>query len=70
MPIRFPKYCTRCSQSGHYAEDCKRMPAGMGMCQEERDMMRKVAYDRSAILWAAAAVVVALMIEGAARVVV
>lgn len=67
--IRFPKYCTRCSQSGHYAEDCK-LPDGLGKCDFERDMMRKVAYDRSAILWAAAAVVVALVIEGAARVVV
>lgn len=62
--IRFPKWCGKCQTWDHYPKDCTRMPAGLGMAPEEREMMRMVAYQRSAILWAAVAVVGGLILFG------
>ncbi len=64
MTTRFPKVCLRCASLDHYSEDCTRMPAGLGMAPQEREMMRMVAYQRSAILWAAVAVVGGLVLVG------
>lgn len=64
MAIRFPKVCLRCGALGHYSEDCTRMPDGLGCSPYERAMMAAVRRDRATILWAAASVVVALMITG------
>lgn len=54
--------CTRCGSLSHFAEDCTRMPAGLGMSQHERDMLALVRRDRNAVLLAAVALVLALVV--------
>ena len=59
---RFPKFCTRCGSTKHYAEDCS-IPV-LGMSQQERDMMiQRRAEDRVFAL-GGAAVVLALVLFG------
>lgn len=62
MTPRFPKVCLRCGSLGHYSEDCVRMPTNLGMSSHERAMMAAVRRERNAVLWAAASIVVALII--------
>lgn len=60
--IRWPVLCTRCGSLSHFAEDCTRMPAGLGMSQHERDMLAQVRRDRNAVVLAAVAFVLALVV--------
>lgn len=60
--IRWPVLCTRCGSLSHFAEDCTRMPAGLGMSQHERDLVAMVRRDRRAVLLLAAVLVLAMMI--------
>lgn len=60
--IRWPVLCMRCGSLSHFAEDCTRMPAGLGRSQHERDMAAKVRADRNAVLLAALAFVLALVV--------
>lgn len=60
--IRWPLFCTRCGSLTHFAEDCTRIPAGLGMSQHERDMLALVRRDRNAVLLAAVAFVLALVL--------
>lgn len=62
--IRFPMLCTRCGSVSHFAEDCKRMPARMGMSQQERDHLAGARADRNVVLLAAAFFVLALVLFG------
>lgn len=62
---RFPLFCTRCGSRTHYAEDCTRMPARMGMSQNERDLLDHVRRDRNALLLAGLVFVLALVVTGA-----
>jgi hypothetical protein len=64
MAVRWPLFCTRCGSTSHYAEDCKRMPAGMGKSQQERDFDAMVRADRAVILLAAVSVILALVLFG------
>lgn len=63
MTPRFPKVCFRCGGLDHYSEDCTRMPAGLGMSAQERAMVAAVRRDRATILWAAASMVLALVLS-------
>jgi hypothetical protein len=63
--IRWPVLCTRCGSLSHFAEDCTRMPAGLGMSQQERDLVAMVRRDRNAVLLAAVVFVLALVVTGA-----
>lgn len=60
--IRWPVLCTRCGSLSHFAEDCTRMPAGLGMSQHERDMLAAVRRDRNAVLLAVVAILLALVV--------
>lgn len=62
--VRFPKYCGRCQTFDHYPKDCTRMPAQMGMSDNERAMMAAVRRDRNAVIWAAVAFVFAIVVTG------
>lgn len=62
--IRWPVLCTRCGSVTHFAEDCTRMPARMGMSQQERDMLDHVKADRNAVLLGVLCFVLALMLIG------
>lgn len=61
---RFPLFCTRCGSRTHYAEDCTRIPARIGMSQQERDLVDMVRADRNVVLLAAALFVLALILFG------
>jgi hypothetical protein len=63
MSTRFPKYCGKCQTFDHLPKDCTRMPAGIGMSVSERAMMAAVRRDRNAVLFAAGAVVLALVLS-------
>lgn len=62
--MRWPKLCLRCGSLDHYSEDCTRMPTQMGMCDQERDIMATVRRDRNSILFAVAAIFLAMVITG------
>jgi hypothetical protein len=63
--IRWPVLCTRCGSLSHFAEDCTRMPARMGVSQQERDLLDQVRRDRNAVILAALVFVLALVVTGA-----
>jgi len=63
--VRFPLFCTRCSGRDHYVEDCKRMPASMGLSQQERDLVAQNRAGRNAFLMAGLVIVLALVVSGA-----
>lgn len=60
--IRWPVFCTRCGSLSHFAEDCTRMPPGLGMSQHERDMLAMVRRDRNTVLLMATVFVLALVV--------
>ena len=61
---RWPLLCTRCGSLSHYAEDCTRMPAGMGLSQQERDINRVAIAEGVAIFLACTGVALALILFG------
>jgi hypothetical protein len=62
--VRWPVLCTRCGSTSHFAEDCTRMPAGMGLAQEERDHLAHARADRNAVLLGVLCFVLALVLIG------
>jgi len=64
MTPRFPTLCTRCGSLSHFAEDCTRMPAGMGLSQQERDINRVAIAEGVAIALAFAALAIGVVLIG------
>lgn len=62
--VRWPLLCIRCGSISHYVEDCTRMPAHMGMSQQERDLQDQMKAERNVLLLAGLAFVLALLLFG------
>lgn len=60
--IRWPVLCTRCGSLTHFAEDCTRMPAGMGKSEYERHRIAMDRAERAAGLLLAVVFVLGLII--------
>ncbi len=61
---RWPVFCTRRGSTDHYAEDCTRMPALMGLSQQERDHHSQVRQDRMAFALCVSTIILALLLFG------
>lgn len=48
--IRWPMLCTRCGSVDHFVEDCKRMPAYMGLSGQERAVICETRESRRAAM--------------------